>query len=862
MPVQSAVQRCCSSLRLGTTQLAVAMVVIIWTGVYFQCKDNVASDRIAAQSQVEIAGNLIEEKIRRAAQEAEKSLLYMRKAVEDNLQTIDSTLLQSDLIVQIAVADAKGNVIASSTRLPEGPAINLSDRHHFLAHIGTDEDNLVVGVPVLSRLADRPMIPFSRKLRSPTGSFAGIVRAAVDPQRLLELYERTKTLRTSEFSLVGTDGIVRLATPGAFAQAGTILGHRELAAQSDRRKAGLSSLALYSRSIPGLPLYTVISLEADEIYAESTARLRNTVGYAAALSTVIVVAAWQLARNHQAMWTLQQAREAAAAQLALAVDTMSQGLAMFDVNKRLVLRNREFCEFYGLSLEQVPVGTSLTELIDLRIAKGIYAGTSPEEYRTTVLSKAGTIGGPRIDHLSNGRAVLITNVATADGGWLGTHQDVTEQENAAKELDRLAHVDLVTGLANRRALNQKLEQWHAEKQSFALFSLDLDDFKPVNDTYGHHLGDELLRGVGQRLQHLAGQSCLTARTGGDEFAVLIPGQYAADDLLDKANRMLAALEQPFEMHGHHLSIAASLGISEFPLDADNIKDVLRAADLALYAAKDAGRNTVRRFVPEFALRAERRHKLARDLDAAIASDQLSLAYQPVVDITTGRTAGYEALLRWQHPDDGPIGPAEFVKVAEETGRINALGLWALNRACQEAATWDPALTIAVNVSPVQFKGGDVVGAVRSALAASGLSPHRLEIEVTENVLLEETDHNLSMLRDIKDLGVQIALDDFGIGYSSLSYLRKFKFDKIKIDRYFIASLTTDPSDDVIIRSIIEIARTMNLRTTAEGVETSAQLEKLRQLGCSHVQGYLLGRPGAGPRASDTPEETASERHAA
>jgi diguanylate cyclase (GGDEF)-like protein len=842
--------------RLGTTRLAAGMLVIIWTGIYFHHQENVANDRRNADHQVTVAANLVEEKIVRAAQEADKALLYLRRIIETEwpgrslTDLIESTELRSSLIMQLAVTNARGDMLASSTKVPEGPPINLGDRHHFLAHVGSQTDELVIGAPVVSRLMHRLMIPFSRPLRTPSGEFAGIITAAANPERLLELYERTTSLQSSEFVVAGDDGIVRLASRGAFAESGAYVELASVHGDLAQRQApnwAVGRLSVFKRPVGELPLHTIITLQADEIYAASTLSLHRAIGYGVAFSVVIFGAAWHFAGNHQRLLALQAEREAAANRLSLAVTSMSQGLAMFDRNGRLLLRNQQFCELYNLTPEQVPLGMAVEEIVALRVANGIHAGPSPEQYRQTVIANS-RLGQPRIDWLSNGRAIVVSNVPTADGGWLTTHEDVTARETAARELERLANVDLVTSLANRRALTEQIAAWCADERRFALLCFDLDDFKPVNDTYGHHVGDELLHAVGRRLQEGAGDGCVTARLGGDEFAILLPLPHGLALIADKAEQLLAVLKRPFEIHGHRLAIGASLGIAVFPEHGRNRKDLLRAADLALYAAKDAGRNTARLFVPELATKAETRHKLARDLDKALADDQLHLAYQPVIDLKTGRTAGYEALLRWNHPQQGPIGPAEFIPLAEESGRIHTLGGWALATACRVAAAWDDEQTVAVNISPVQFTAGDVVGAVRQALISSGLPPHRLEIEVTENVLLEETERNLRTLENLKALGVSLALDDFGIGYSSLSYLRKFKFDKIKIDRFFIASLAQAPDDDVILRAILDIARTMNLKTTAEGVETAAQLEKLQQLGCTQAQGYLLGRPGPGPRA--------------
>jgi diguanylate cyclase (GGDEF)-like protein len=374
--------------------------------------------------------------------------------------------------------------------------------------------------------------------------------------------------------------------------------------------------------------------------------------------------------------------------------------------------------------------------------------------------------------------------------------------------------------------------------------LDLDHFKAVNDTLGHPVGDALLRTVGERLRSVLRETDTVARLGGDEFAVLQgaggdPQPQAASAL---AKRVVDLVGRPYALEGHLVNVGASVGVALAPADGEDADALLKAADLALYRAKEEGRGTWRFFEPGMDARMRARRALELDLRKALALREFELAYQPQLDLGSDRVAGFEALLRWQHPERGLIPPAEFVPLAEEIGLIAPIGEWVLRTACREAAGWPEGVGVAVNLSPAQFKSHHLVPAVRAALAASGLPGRRLELEITEGVLLQDNEANLATLRELRALGVRVAMDDFGTGYSSLSYLRSFPFDKIKIDRSFVSGLATDPESAAIVRAIAGLGASLGMATTAEGVETAEQMRRIRAEGCLQVQGYLVSRP--------------------
>jgi diguanylate cyclase (GGDEF)-like protein len=402
--------------------------------------------------------------------------------------------------------------------------------------------------------------------------------------------------------------------------------------------------------------------------------------------------------------------------------------------------------------------------------------------------------------------------------------------------------DTLTGLPNRAFLRQHLGVelvQPAGRGDIALLNVDLDGFKAINDTMGHPAGDELLRLVAARLK-LAAQDGLVARLGGDEFAVVL--RRKAGEAGSVANRLIAALSAPYQLGGQNLTVSASIGIAIGPADGADADTLLKNADLALSQAKQEGRAACRFFESAMNAQAQARHRLETDLRRALAEGELELHFQPLFDLETDRIGSFEALLRWNHPVLGPIPPVEFIPVAEETGLIVAIGQWVLQRACHEAKNWPEDVKVAVNVSCVQFRKPGLENVVLQALAGSGLAPDRLELEITESLLLEDSEATLSVLHSLRSLGVRIALDDFGTGYSSLSYLQSFPFDKIKIDRSFIEQLLTRHGSSAIVHAITDLARSLGMETTAEGVEDSAQLEELRRHGCSSVQGYLFSRP--------------------
>jgi diguanylate cyclase (GGDEF)-like protein len=526
-----------------------------------------------------------------------------------------------------------------------------------------------------------------------------------------------------------------------------------------------------------------------------------------------------------------------------AVNNMSQALLMFDATERLLIANRRYYEMYGLSEDAIKPGNTLRELIQERQRGGQFM----EDVDAYIAGLRATLAlgetSSRIFDLPDGRTIVVINHPMAGGGWLATHEDITERRRAEAKISYMARHDALTDLPNRVFFQERLEQFISRKaEPLAVLSLDLDKFKAVNDTLGHPIGDQLLREAAARIRGCIREGDLAARLGGDEFAVLQPAVEQPQAVTALAKRLIEVVGAPYQLDCHQVVVAVSVGITVAPGDGTQPDALMKNADLALYRAKADGGGTYHFFEAEMDARMQARRALELDLRKALLNNEFELYYQPVITMQTGAISGFEALIRWHHPQRGMVAPAEFISLAEEIGLIVPIGEWVLRQACREAALWPPAMTVAVNLSPVHFKSRNLLPAVVAALAEAPLPANRLELEITETVLLQDTATTLATLRQLQDLGVTIAMDDFGTGYSSLSYLRSFPFDRIKIDQSFVRELSANPESTAIIRAVVGLGSSLGIAITAEGVETLEQLEHLRAEGCDAVQGYFFSHP--------------------
>jgi diguanylate cyclase (GGDEF)-like protein len=526
-----------------------------------------------------------------------------------------------------------------------------------------------------------------------------------------------------------------------------------------------------------------------------------------------------------------------------ALENMSQGLCMFDADGKIMLFN----ERYAAMLRRTDIaliGRFLVDVLREEQAKGQWQGDADEFFATLVAdAREGRTTSQVVNRF--GRSIRVVNQPMQGGGWVATFEDITEWLEAQAKISHMARHDALTGLPNRVLFHEQLEQGlrrAGSNDQLAVLCLDLDHFKDINDSLGHPIGDALLKEVGRRLKATVGGNDTVARLGGDEFAVVQIGRSEEAAARVLAGRLVEVISAPYEIDDHQIIIGVSIGISLSPQDGSNPDELLKNADLALYRAKADGRGTYRFFETGMDARAQARRLLEMDLRAALQRNEFEAYYQPIRDVASDRVVAFEALLRWNHPQRGLIAPINFIPLAEETGLIVQLGEFVLHGACADAATWPDDVDVAVNLSPVQFKSPNLIASVTAALAASGLSARRLELEITESVLLQNSEATLTTLHELRAMGVRISLDDFGTGYSSLSYLRSFPFDKIKIDRSFVSELATREDSMAIIRAVTGLGRSLGIVTTAEGVENDAQLELLRREGCTQAQGYLFSKP--------------------
>ncbi|MCB5174828.1 MULTISPECIES: putative bifunctional diguanylate cyclase/phosphodiesterase [Microvirga] len=554
----------------------------------------------------------------------------------------------------------------------------------------------------------------------------------------------------------------------------------------------------------------------------------------------------ELQSRNQVLQTQEQELRLQNERFDAALNNMSHGLCMVDADRRIIVFNARFTELFGLSDMARPGVTldQLTRSADPSQSPGIAA-------LRQICARQDELARSRrrasfIQEEPDGKTFSISHQPMTGGGWIATYEDITERRRAESQIAYMAHHDALTDLANRVLFRERLDQAlaaaHRMGTTVAVLCLDLDRFKDVNDSLGHETGDELLKAVAVRLRSCVRDGDVIARLGGDEFAMLQVAVDEPNDCASLASRIINAIGAPYEVEGQEIVIGTSVGIALAVEGRVAPDQLLKHADLALYRAKSDRRGTYRFFEPEMDAQLQARRLMEADLRKALSNGEFALAYQPQVNIRRHEISGFEALLRWRHPEKGMVSPAEFIPVAEDIGLISALGEWVIEQACRQAAQWPHGTKVAVNLSPVQFRNRNLVETVSRALALSGLCPSRLELEITESVLLQDNETTLATLHELRALGVCIAMDDFGTGYSSLSYLRSFPFDKIKIDQSFVRELTSRADCLAIVQSITRLGSSLGMITTAEGVETEEQYRQLLVAGCTEVQGYYFGYP--------------------
>jgi diguanylate cyclase (GGDEF)-like protein/PAS domain S-box-containing protein len=878
----------------------------------------------------------------------------------------------------IVLTDSQGKLINFSRSWPI-PNVNIPDRDPSEVFRSDPHLTSFVGQPMRSPATGSWIVPIVRKVTGPNGEFLGVMTGVMELQYFEQIFQAIANAPNGSFALFRRDGTLLVRYPRQEAAIGQSFPKTQVFANlllrsnfGTVREIGPidgQERLIAARVLSHYPIVVVVTTTVADALANWKRGAIAMSGAALILGLVIggivALSIWQVGRKLREQ-NLQ--RDAA-------LNNMSQGLVMFDSAARITICNDRYRQIYNLPPDLTKPGCAVLDLLKYRVANGTFSG-NPEKYVSALLARIaeGKMAKQEVE-TGDGRIISVANQPMESGGWVATHEDISEQRRAEQELAEtkrfldsiienipiavvvkdaktrkfvlvnrafeamhgsrqrllgktvfdvhstkdaevidkadseslqggvgvesndyevetplrgprivstkrivisdaqgdakylivviedvterkkseqriafMAHHDALTGLANRAAAVQKIEDAAARQRRwgdpFTVLLLDLDRFKHVNDTLGHPAGDALLREVAMRLKAFLRETDMLARLGGDEFVIIQAGETnqraAASGLVD---RIFEVFAKPFDIEGNEVNITTSIGIALAPEHASDPDSLLKMADLALYRAKLAGRNAYRFFDPEMSSAEDARQEIENELRRAIQQDELELHYQPIIDTKTGGICCAEALVRWRHPTKGMISPDRFIPLAEETGLITQIGEWVLHTACIEAATWPASVKVAVNLSPVQFCKTNLSDVVMCALAESGLPPERLELEITETALIESAAECLPALRQFKSLGIAVALDDFGTGYSSLSQLMIFPFDRIKIDKSFTQNLTKRADCAAIISATLTLAQSLDIATTAEGVETADHYRILRLAGVTSLQGYLFKRPG-------------------
>ena len=761
----------------------------------------------------------------------------------------------------IAFVDNNGRLVNTTNEWPFPPT-DVSDREYFQYFKNHNDQSVHISSPVADRLKGVQTVMFSRRLDDANNELLGVIVIGVGLGYFQQIYNSITSLDNLSLLFLRGDGTVILRFPDekgfASAQMPAESPWYKLVSQGGGNYRSPGPFDGQARLIAVRPLRNyplVINVGVSEVAALASWRNHAIfIGVGSLLALICSISLLKILSNKIHLLIESKAAsvrasrelERANAKGNAALNNMSHGLCMFGADEKLVIFNPRFAEIYGVPPDKIEPGMTPRELMARLSASGEVADVDPEG--TLALQKNFVRDGEAglaITRLTDGRSISISHRPLPDGGFVAIFEDITERLLAEEKIRHLAHYDALTDLPNRVSFYERMEAALSRlrrSETIAVLSLDLDHFKAVNDTLGHPIGDRLLQAAAERMRSCVRGQDIVARLGGDEFAIVQVPSEKPLDITALASRLIEVVRSPYDIEGHQVVVGVSVGIAIAPSDGREPDELMKNADLALYRAKADGGGVYRFFKIEMDARMQARHALELDLRKAILKGEFELYYQPIIDVKSRQITSCEALIRWHHPERGMVPPLEFIRVAEETGLIVPLGEWVLRQACAEAARWPKRVTIAVNLSPAQFKSRNLVPTVISALATSGLSADRLELEITELVLLEEDEGAFVILRQFRDLGIKIAMDDFGTGYSSLGYLRSFPFDKIKIDQSFIHDLPAEGYSVAIVRAVVGLSSSLGITTTAEGVETEEQLASLTSEGCDEVQGFLFSRP--------------------
>ncbi len=873
------------SIRQTTTYLGLAVVVVIWSGILLLSDQEHGRAYDDALRQGNNLTLVLEEYVQRIILQYDNVLLALRRDYGNNPQHFDlptwskNTQFHSSLTANIGITDANGYVILSSLRHLSSP-VYVGDREPFLfQQKSSKSDQLFISDPLIGGVSKEPSIQLTRPINSPDGRFIGTVAIALNVAELEKFFGSLNLGNGGIVSLVHSDGVVLVrggSSPEARSFIGTKLDDSPLFAELKKSAAGsywnsaatssqfegIKRLISY-RAVPGLPLVAVAGRSEETIFHQADASHEKYVVIGTVLTIailfVVLMAAHRQAQMlstsdelHQSKESLEQANrvlDETKRFLHSIIENIPVSVVVKDAaTRKYVLVNRAF-----ESMVEMPrcdlLGRTVFEIFNAEDAK--FMDRTDSEAAQTVndthykeYEVEGPKGGQRIQAT---RRIVLRDEGGGPKYLIAMIDDITERKKVEHRIAYLAHHDGLTGLVNRTALLQRIEEAGGRSrrsgEAFSVLLLDLDRFKQVNDSMGHPVGDRLLCEVASRLKGLLRETDVLARLGGDEFAIIQAGDAGSERAAAAlAGRVIACIGQPFVIDGVEITVGTSIGIAFAPEHQGASDELLKMADLALYRAKAAGRNGFCFFDPQMSAVASARQQIESDLRRAIQQNELEVHYQPIIDCKTGKISSTEALVRWRHPVKGLIYPDSFIPIAEETGLIGLIGDRVLRAACTQAAAWPTDVRVAVNLSVIQIQKPNCVAVVMLALAESGLSPERLEIEITETALIKSAAECLPALRQFKDLGITIVLDDFGTGYSSLSQLAMFPFNRIKIDKSFTQNMTKRSECAAIISATLTLAQSLDIATTAEGVETADQYRLLQLSGVTSLQGYFFQRP--------------------
>ena len=898
--------RVAGNMRRGLSRLAepyvlfplVALMILafIWGTTYNLIRvERTAAHRAAATTSLEIL-DTYEAQVVRALREIDQALKLVKFAYEKGAGSVQlgelrgRAMLPPDLIFAVSIADTNGNVFASTRA---GRAPNVAGEDFFRRQRAAEV--FAIGWPQLAPGDKEWKLSFSRRLNAPNGAFAGVAIVTVPAAYFVSGYEPAKMGERGMLGVLGADGVFRARRTGETLRFGEVTDYASLVPRGERLESPTPVTTnawdgtrrfTSARELFEFPVAVVVGLSEDEYLAPVNERIDSYIWRALGGSALLLAF---LAGVGYLSWQLTRMRATANRQLREEIDTRRQAEAALRLRNRAIDSSINAILIMDVGRQYYPIdyanpafekitGYSAAEAIGRNI--GFLVGGERDQHGMQEIQMA-------LRERREGHAVLrnyrkdgslfwndfhIAPVRDEEGNvthFVGVMNDVTEAKTYEEQLARQANFDTLTGLANRNLLQDRLHQAIAtakrSNSTVAAVFLDVDNFKLVNDTLGHNLGDELLQRIAARLKSCVRETDTVARLGGDEFVLLLvnpahgaetpfgvrkDGEASSSslesDITLLMHKLLTNISHPLTIGGRDLRPTCSIGVSVYPQDGDDADALLRNADAAMYRAKELGRNRYQFFTADVHERIRRRMELESSLRFAIEREEFELFYQPQVSFHTGQIVGVEALLRWRHPHKGLVEPSHFIGFAEESGLINPIGTWVLQKACAQAKAWQdaglPAIPVAVNMSAKQCERQDIDLVVQRALKAAGLAPQFLELEITESISMANPEQSVPLMERLKQTGVNICIDDFGTGFSNLSYLKRFPVDRLKIDISFVREIATDAESLAIAEAIITMSHSLDLEVVAEGVETEAQLELLAERDCDILQGYYFSRP--------------------